>query len=89
MAVLAGTMRATPTAAPEWVACDGKPYYVLAKVTGLPKLADPPGWGDRRDYPRRVGRKYGFTGLGPLGFRFNVPKIGSTSIKTNDDKADT
>ena len=89
MAVLAGTTRAAGTASAEWQPCDGKPYYVLAKVTGLPKTADPPGYGDRRDYRRRVGTKYGFTGLGPLGFKFNVPRIASTSIKLNDDKADT
>lgn len=89
MAVLAGTTRASGTANPQWVACDRKPYYVLEKVTGLPRTADPPGTGDRRDYVRRVGRRYGFTGLGPLGFRFNVPQIASTSIKLNDDKTDT
>lgn len=89
MAVLAGTTRASGTANAQWVACDRKVYYVLEKVTGLPRAATAPGWGDRRDYVRRVGRKYGWTGLGPVGFRFNVPVIASTSIKLNDDSADT
>ena len=89
MAVLAGTTRASGTASAQWVACNGAPYYVLEKVTGLPKTADAPGFGDRRDYVRRVGRRNGFPGLGPLGFRFNVPITASTSIKLNDDKADS
>lgn len=89
MTVLAGTIRASGTANAEWQPCDGKPYYVLAKVTGLPRAAAAPGYGDRRDFARRVGRKYGWPGFGVNGWRFNVPIIASTSIKMNDDSADT
>jgi hypothetical protein len=95
MAVLAGTIRATATGNPLWEACDGKAYYVAMRkdpqsgVTVLPRAATAPGWGDLRDYPRRVGRKYGWCGFGPNGWRFNVPRQPGNFIKLNDDSADT
>lgn len=88
MTVLAGTIRGSGTANAQWVATDRKPYYVYETVTGLPRAAAAPGFGDRRDYARRVGRKYGWVGFGPYGWRFNVPTTGGF-VKLNDDSADT
>lgn len=95
MTVLAGTIRASATGNPLWEACDRKPYYVadqrdpqtLIKV--LPRAAPAPGYGDLRDYVRRVGRQYGWVGLGANGWRFNVPLLAGNYVKLNDDSADT
>ena len=87
MAVLAGTIRGSGTANAQWVATDRKVYYVLEEVTGLPRAATAPGYGDRRDYARRVGRKYGWCGFGVNGWRFNVPPSGGF-VKLNDDSTD-
>jgi hypothetical protein len=94
MPVLAGTIRASSTGNPEWVAADGKPYYTLfvPKSGGTPLLPRPaaaPGTGYRTDWRRRVGNKYGFTGLGPMGFRFCVPVVAGNYCKLTDDSADT
>lgn len=93
MTVLAGTIRGASTANAEWQPCDGKVHYVLSTPTptGLPRPAvGTGGYGDRRDYLRRVGRKnYSLIGLGPLGWRFKVPTIAGNFVKTCDDSADT
>jgi len=95
MPVLADTIRATATGSPLWEATDGKVYYVAMRkdpqtgITVLPRAAAAPGFGDLRDYTRRVGRKYGWTGFGPYGWRFRVPVIPGSFIKLNDDSADT
>jgi len=96
MTVLAGTIRATSTGNPLWEACDGKVYYVAMRKdpqTGIVVLPRPAvgtgGYGDLRDWPRRVGRKYGWTGLGPIGFRFRVPVQAGNFAKLNDDSTDT
>lgn len=93
MTVLAGTLRASGTANSEWVACNRAPYYVLYNPAGaFPRPhTGTGGYGDRRDYVRRVGRKYGFTGLGPMGFMYWVPgpASGGSFVKTCDDSSDT
>ena len=95
MTVLAGTIRASATGNPLWEACDGKVYYVAMKkdpqtgITVLPRSAAAPGFGDLRDYFRRVGRKYGWCGFGTNGWRFKVPVVAGNNIKLNDDSADT
>jgi len=94
MPVLAGTIRASSTGNPDWKACDGSTVYVAERkvsgVTVLPRAAPAPGYGDHRDWRRRVGQKYGWTGLGPNGFRFRLPVAGDGAyVKTNDDSADT
>jgi hypothetical protein len=62
----------------------------VSGVTVLPRAAPVPGFGDHRDWRRRVGTKYGWTGLGPNGFRFRLPVAGDGNyVKTNDDTADT
>lgn len=91
MTVLAGTIRAAGTANAEWIACNRAPYYVLYNPAGVfPRPHTAPSYGDRRDYRIRVGRKYGFTGLGPMGFRFNAPDPAAGGfVKTCDDTSDT
>ena len=94
MTVLAGTIRASSTGNPDWRACDGGTVYVfdykLGGIPVLPRAAPAPGFGDHRDWRRRVGTKYGWTGLGPSGFRFRLPVAADGNyVKTNDDTADT
>ena len=94
MAVLAGTIRASSTGNPDWKACDGSTVYVFERkvggVTVLPRAAPAPGFGDHRDWRRRVGTKYGWAGLGPVGFRFRLPVAADGNyVKLNDDTADT
>jgi hypothetical protein len=94
MTVLAGTIRASSTGNPDWKNCDGSTVYVAEnKVSGtvvLPRAAPAPGFGDHRDWRRRVGTKYGWVGLGVNGFRFRLPVAGDGNyVKTNDDTADT
>lgn len=95
MAVLAGTIRASATGNPLWEACDRKPYYVAWQkdpqtgIKVLPRTAPAPGYGDLRDWYRRVGRKYGWCGFGVNGWRFNIPYSPGNYAKLNDDTADT
>jgi hypothetical protein len=97
MTVLAGTIRGTATGSPLWEAADGKVYYVLSykdPQTGITVLPRPAtgtgGYGDMRDYIRRVGRqRYSLIGLGPMGWRFKVPTLAGQFVKLNDDSTDT
>lgn len=94
MPVLAGTIAASSTGNPDWKACDGSWIYVAEEKVGgvkvLPRAATAPGYGDHRDWKRRVGTRYGWCGFGPNGWRFRLPvaKDGNW-VKTNDDSADT
>lgn len=98
MTVLAGQMTQTPSGNPEWMAADGKPYYVLAvpRVAGNPILPRPAtgvlgGTGYRRDYVRRIGWQARRRGLGPIGWIIHMP-IDPTAtwfVKLEDDSADT
>ena len=95
MTVLAGTVRATGTANAQWVPTDGSVYYVLnyRDSTGAVVLPRPAtgtgGYGDRRDYIRRVGRqRYSLIGLGPMGWKFKVSTIAGSQVKLNDDSVD-
>jgi len=96
MTVLAGVIRGTATGNPLWEATDGKIYYTAmvkdpqTGITVLPRAATGTGgYGDLRDYARRVGRKYGWVGFGTVGWRFKVPTIAGSFIKLNDDSGDT
>lgn len=96
MTVLAGTIRASATGNPLWEATDGKVYYVLTykdPQTGIAVLPRPAtgtgGYGDMRDYIRRVGRqRCSLIGLGPMGWRFRVLNQAGNYVKLNDDSVD-
>jgi hypothetical protein len=97
MTVLAGVIRGSATGNPMWEATDGSVYYVLdykdpqTGITVLPRPAvGTGGYGDKRDYIRRVGRqRYSLIGLGPMGWRFKVLTQAGNFVKLNDDSGDT
>jgi hypothetical protein len=90
MATLAGQMSNAAQVNPQWVACDGKPYYVLdAKqpVRAKGVLSE----GNRQDYIRQVGWQGRRRGLGPMGWIILMPRDPSATwkITTADDSTET
>jgi hypothetical protein len=72
MPTTAGQMSQAPPGDPQWVACDGKPHYVLydkqpRRAKGV--LSE----GNRQDYIRQVGWQGRRRGLGPLGWIILMP----------------
>jgi len=90
MATLAGSMFNGAQANPQWVPCDGKPYYALdAKQpqrtpSGISE-------GNRQDYLRRVGWQGRRRGLGAMGWIILMPfdAGGTWKITLADDAVET
>jgi hypothetical protein len=90
MATNAGSMSNSAQPNPQWVPCDGKPYYCLdakqpVRTKGV--LSE----GNRQDYIRQVGWQGRRRGLGPLGWIILMPyDAGATwKISTADDGVET
>lgn len=86
MATLAGQMQTGSPAGTQWVACDQKVYYALdpkqTKTTPAPGTVAK---GTRWDYLRRTGWQGIRHGLGPLGWRFQVPKNATYKVSLSDE----
>ena len=90
MATFAGSMSNTAQPNPQWVLCNGAPYYVLdAKQPQRTKgvLSE----GNRQDYLRQVGWQGRRRGLGPLGWLLLMPfdAGGTWKISLADDSTET
>lgn len=90
MPTLAGQMSSAAQANPQWVACDGKPYYVNdpkqpQRTAGV--LSE----GNRQDYLRNVGWQGIRRGLGPSGWMIQVPYDPGATYKVAlaDDSTET
>jgi hypothetical protein len=87
MTTFAGTMFSGTQVNPQWVAADGKPYYVLDHTqsyrthTGISR-------GDRRDYVRAVGWQGRRLGLGPIGWIIAMPVNSGWVVSTADDSVE-
>lgn len=92
MPTLAGQMSNVAQPNPQWVACNGAPYYVLdpkrAQRTAIPNT---PSAGHRMDYIRQVGWQGRRRGLGPLGWIICVPYDPTATYKVSlaDDSTET
>ena len=92
MPTLAGQMQTGTPANPQWLPCDGKPYYVMdAKRTQRTAVPSTPSMGNRCDYVRRNGWFGRRRGLGPLGWIFCVPYDPGATYKISlaDDNSET
>jgi hypothetical protein len=83
----AGTMFSGAQVNPQWVAADGKPYYVLdakqpQRTRGV--LSE----GNRQDYIRSVGWQGRRRGLGPLGWIILMPVNAGWVVSTADDSTE-
>lgn len=86
MSTYAGTMYSGAQPNPQWVASDGKPYYVLDPTqTRRTPVANTPSKGNRQDYCRRVGWQGRRRGLGPLGWIICTPVNGTFKTSLADD----
>ena len=85
MSTWAGQMQTGTPANPQWVAADGKPYYVNdpKRAQRTPDAADPKSKGHRADYIRRVGWQGRRRGLGPLGWVVCMPYDPSATYKVS------
>jgi len=90
MTTNAGEMSSAAQANPQWVLCNGAPYYVLDwKQTQRTKgtLSE----GNRQDYIRRIGWQGRRRGLGPLGWIIMPPYDagGTYKVALADDSGET
>ena len=85
-------MQTGTPANPQWVAADGKPYYVLdAKQPQRTAIASSASKGNRQDYARRIGQYGRRRGLGPLGWIVCVPydPSGTYKVSLADDNGES
>ena len=87
MPTLAGQMSSAAQPNPQWVACDGKPYYCLdpkqaQRTKGV--LSE----GNMQDYIRQVGWQGRRRGLGPLGWIICVPVLAAYKVALADDSTE-
>jgi len=82
----AGEMSNAAQVNPQWVMANGQPLYVLYAAQPR-RTATGVGYGDRRDYVRRVGWQGRRRGLGPLGWIVCMPydPAGNWRVTTADD----
>ena len=89
MPTLAGQMSNAAQPNAQWLAADGKPYYVLdpkqSVRTAIPSTASK---GTRQDYIRRVGWQGRRRGLGPLGWIICMPVSAGYKVTTADDNVE-
>src|SRR5215467_15004526 len=88
MSTLAGQMSNSAQPNPQWLNCDGAPYYVLdpkqsQRTKGV--LSE----GNRQDYIRQVGWQGRRRGLGPLGWIVCMPVAAGYKVSTADDGVET
>jgi len=88
MSTLAGQMSNSAQPNPQWLNCDGAPYYVLdpkqsQRTKGV--LSE----GNRQDYIRQVGWQGRRRGLGPLGWIICMPVAPGYKVATADDSTET
>ena len=90
MATNAGSMSNTAQPNPQWVLCDGKPYYVLEDKQAR-RTPSGISEGNRQDYLRRVGWQGRRRGLGAMGWIICVPydKTSTWKISLADDAVET
>jgi len=89
MATNAGELQTGSPANPQWVACNGAPYYVLdPKQTQRTRGALSEG--NRQDFIRRVGWQGRRRGLGPLGWIILTPYDagGTYKVSLADDSGE-
>lgn len=91
MPTLAGQMVNVAQPNPQWVPCNGQPYFVndplRAQRTPIPAT---PSMGNREDYIRRTGWWGRRKGLGMNGWKFSVPydPTGTWYVSLADDNTE-
>ena len=81
-------MQTGSPANPQWVAADGRPYYILDAKRAQRTPGNPPSTGNRLDYIRRVGWQGRRRGLGPLGWIVCMPVAATYSVSLADDSTE-